>query len=128
MTTQQEFVTLNQIYDGELPHEGELLWDYVSLKDFDAPFPVIEVDPITIYNTFCPHCDSTLRESYRQLATKDQKILVQKMRKSIDRVKREKIIILCGEDLVDGFHSVVALALEKVDRIRAIDLCDLKVK
>lgn len=123
IATMPEFLTLNQIYDGDTPHRDEMLWEFIGIEEFDVPFEVITINPVEVFNTFKPDGSMTMREIFAKRATKAQKAAVKRLREKAAQVQREKIAIVCEGILVDGWHSVSALALEKITSLRAIDLC-----
>lgn len=119
---QDEYLSPNQIYDGDTPHESEMIWNYLGYDEMDEKFKVVTVNPVVLFKTFKPDGTQTLEEVYENHATKDQKRLVASLMKNIQKVAKEAVLIVSGDELVDGFHRTVALAKKKVTSVKAIDL------
>lgn len=116
--------TLNKIYDGEIPDDNEIIWDFVGLDDFDKPLSIIEISPVEIWNSLYDD-ELTIKEIYNENATKAQKRLVSGFRKMLKKGKIFDPIVISGDTLVDGFHRIAALALEGVESALAVNLEEL---
>lgn len=117
-------VTLNQVYDGDWPEENELIWDFVGPVDMDTPFPVITINPVEIFKNFKPDGVTPMWEVYKDSATRAQKKLVTSFRKQAQKIAKSDYIVVSGDELVDGFHRVAAMALEGITAAMAVDLVD----
>lgn len=118
-----ETMTVEQLYDGDLPDENELLWSHINPNSTNKPFRIVTVDPVEIYKTWTVDgAGTTVAEAYRDHANKDQKRFVAELRKS--KRLADEIVVIDDKDLVDGFHRIVAMALNKVRSARALDLSE----
>jgi len=118
-----ETMTIEKLYDGDLPDEDEMLWSHVSPNDTGMPFKIVTVDPVEIYKTWTVDgAGTTVAEAYRDHADKDQKRFIAELRKS--KRLADEIVVIDDKDLVDGFHRIVAMALNRVRSARALDLSE----
>ena len=123
-----EAMTLNQLYDGDTPDESEMIWNFVGLEDFDVPFRVVTVDPVKIWNEWKPDGSQTMKEVFTAYADKDQKRQVGALRKALKQGKVFEVVVVSGDELVDGNHRVAAMALEGIRSAKALDLAQEEQK
>lgn len=114
-----ESMTLDQLYSEEgAPPEGEMLWGYVGHTAYqDQKFQIVEVDPVELMK----NKENRDRMQWRNLDA-DGKRYITAMRKAAKRIAARTIIVVSGDELVDGHHRVYALAKERVRKVQALDL------
>lgn len=114
-------VRLSDLYsNSELRDESERIGQIgLGWDDCDTPLPVKEMSAEEAKRVLAAPGE-TVFDVYRH-ATKDQKRLVAGKVKSFEN---DRIIVLEGEYLIDGFHHLIA-AIKANMPIRYIDLGDL---
>lgn len=122
--TTDEYVTLNQVYDGDWPADNELLWEFVSEDDMDVPFKVIVLNPVEWFVTYKPDGTTTMDVVYKQHATKGQKKFVQSLMSQAAHIATSQYLVVDDMTLVDGFHRLTAMALVGITKAQAVDLSE----
>lgn len=113
-----EYKLLADLFE-EPPEENELIWNFIDRQEFaTGEFAVVTIDPVAWYTKPDPN-GQTLKEIYKSYATQEQKKYVQQLRK---RVKKLPCVIICHDVLVDGYHRMIAYALEGVTEAEALRL------
>lgn len=108
---------LCDLYD-DTPHESEMLWDYVGLLDYERKeFEVVTVDPVALAASPLNKEGLDPRGMSRQ-----DRAIVRQLSKIIPKLVRETILVVSGDELVDGFHRVYVLAKAGVRSVKAVDL------
>jgi len=121
MAKNAETMSLNELYDGDLPDRDEMIWSFISHDEADKQLTIITIDPVVAYETWVVDDGSTtVKEAFRDHAQPWQKKLVASYRK--DMHLADTIIVVAGELVVDGYHRIAALAKNKVRAVRALDL------
>ena len=114
-------ITLDQIYDGQMPDRDERIWNYVGAKDFNIPFEIHTIRPIQL--------DSILTIQY---GVDDIEELFDKMQPEQEELVRDyqndpnlsqQIIVLHKDHIIDGNHRALAAVLAKKP-IRYIDVSE----
>ena len=114
-------ITLDQIYDGQMPDRDERIWNYVSPNDFNIPFEIHTIRPIQL--------DSILTIQY---GVDDIEDLFDKMQPEQEELIRDyqndpnlsqQIIVLHKDHIIDGNHRALAAVLAKKP-IRYIDVSE----
>lgn len=104
-----------------LPDDHEKIWGFIGAGELDDEFRVVTLDPMKIYKTWVvDDAGTTIGQAYKEFADRDQKRYIASLRK--EPWLKDTVIVVSGDDVVDGFHRVVALALNKVTRVSALDL------
>ncbi len=120
------YVKLVDIMD--YPDQNELIWQFISPMDFkNTEFKVIVINPIEWFNNNMVDGNTTIKDVYLNFATKEQKQLVKQYQKQ----KINSYIIISENTyvdgvLLDGFHRLVAMALNGITSAKAIDLSEEK--
>jgi hypothetical protein len=114
-------ITLNEVYGDNLPDDEELIWNFVGSGDFDTEFQIRNVNPVEWYKTPDPN-GQTPEEIFTNYATNQQKKLVKYNRKIVNKLNATRYIVVANDLLVDGWHRMVAFALEGMTEARAVDL------
>ena len=111
-------LSLDEIYlDGI--DDGEKLNEYISPKDTEIPFTVIQLDQNDLKNLM--HGDQKVITLYKY-ANKEQKAIVKRYVEH-PRELLQKPILISGTELLDGFHRVIA-ALKTKTNLNAIDISE----
>ena len=114
-------ITLDQIYDGQMPDRDERIWNYVGTNDFNIPFEIHTIRPIQL--------DSILTIQY---GVDDIEDLFDKMQPEQEELVRDyqndpnlsqQIIVLHKDHIIDGNHRALAAVLAKKP-IRYIDVSE----
>lgn len=120
------FASLDELL-GSYPDDKELLAQYVSPRSWrNGKFAVVELNPVECFDRIQCGKNLSLRLAFERLATPWQKRLVAQYRKKAARIASHQLLAICnyGEavQLLDGFHRMVAMALEGVTRAFAVDI------
>lgn len=120
----EEYTTLNKIYDGDTPNHNEQIWEFVDLEDFDTEFKLVEINPVSVWNSWKPDGETLMKDVFNFHASKQQKEYIAKLRKKAKQLARETIVVINLENkmLIDGNHRIAALALEGISLVKAIDI------
>jgi hypothetical protein len=114
-------ITLADIYDGAYPDDDEVIWNYVGDGDFDIPFTLQTIQPMTL--------DQILTMQYGVDHIED---LYDKMQPEqieiIDDYKNDsnlshQVIVMNQDRIVDGNHRAVAAVLANKP-IKYIDISE----
>jgi hypothetical protein len=109
-------IKLSDLYN-EHPHQDELIWEFVTEDEFDSKhFETSVCNPQIIFEQW------GIKDMYEE-ADEVQTELIDNYRNNIAEIK-ESIIIIDSDSniLIDGYHRIVALYLEGVDKIQCVDL------
>ena len=111
-TSQEDTVTLNQLYDGEYPDSDELLWNFVGTDEFDTPMFIETISPAQIFELFKKQYGVNTMGELNKLLSKEQKAIVKSF--MVRSNLSEEIIVICNGIVVDGNHRALAALFEKV--------------
>lgn len=116
-------VNLNKdVYTEGYPDRDEGIWNHIGQKDFkDALFKIRTINPVEWF-TKVFNGSQTPKEVFEDHAEKWQKQLVKRYRKIAKELNANRFIVVDGDILVDGWHRMVAFALEGITEARAVDL------
>lgn len=115
------FITLEEVYKYVDIHHSEMIWHHVEQKDFQTLFEVREINPVEWFNTKF-NGSQTPKEIYEEYAEKWQKKLVKEYRKDAENLNNTRYILVEGDTVIDGWHRMVAFALEGRTKARTVDL------
>jgi hypothetical protein len=102
-------ITLADIYDGAYPDDDEMIWNYVGDSDFDIPFTVQTIQPMTLDQILTMQYGvDDIEELYDMMQPEQIEI--------IDHYKNDpnlshQVIVLNQDRIVDGNHRAVAAVL-----------------
>jgi hypothetical protein len=114
-------ITLDQIYDGQMPERDEHIWNYVSRNDFNVPFTINTIQPISLRSMLeIQYGVDDIEDLFHKMQPEQEEI-VQHYVNNSDLSKQ--IIILHKDHVVDGNHRALAAALAKKP-IRYIDVSE----
>jgi len=113
MEAQESKTTLLNVYGGETPDEHEMIWNYISVDEFENEEFQIESVPVEIFDY--------LLEEYKK-STPNQKETVNYYRKGGLNEAKNSIKVVAQDRMLDGHHRMVALLLEKVSHTNVIDI------
>ena len=114
-------ITLDQIYDGQMPDRDEHIWNYVSRNDFNIPFTINTIQPISLRSMLeIQYGVDDIEDLFHKMQPEQEEI-VQHYVNNPDLSKQ--IIILHKDRVVDGNHRALAAALAKKP-IRYIDISE----
>jgi hypothetical protein len=106
--------------------EDELITSYLTYYEYEEDeFMVTTINPVEWFKT----CDvdgsgTTIEDAFRDHSEAWQHRLVKQYRK--DPSILDSYLIICGDELVDGFHRLTAMALNGVTSAKAIDIAQVK--
>lgn len=117
------YLTLADLYGRyNTPDEDELLWEYVHIDDYSTvPFKIVHVNPTEL--VFTKRNKHFLDPSNMH---KSDKARVKEFEKIAEELSKRTIIVVHGEDIVDGFHRTVAMSNKSITTVRALDLSQPK--
>jgi len=109
-------INLSDLYS-EYPHQKELIWEFVTEDEFENElFDITNCDIKSIFE------DWRIKDMYGE-SDHIQTDLIKHYRNDIEETKKSIIIIDSDSKiLIDGYHRIVALYLEGVDKIQCVDL------
>ncbi len=121
-----EYATVEEAWWGEdgPEQEGILLWEFVNRDEFEKTrFKIIDIDPVEWYRSAPAGSRETIQQSYKD-AHKDRKSLVAYYRKRAKMIANDSVLIVNTNEnlLIDGYHRLTAMALEKIRHAKALDL------
>ena len=106
---ENETVKLSDLYDyDEFMDTSEALHDFSDKSDYDKTFTVHEMSPESASQLKTCRDDTTVINSYKDFASKEQKSIVKDKMRNFDA---DRIVVIAGTTLVDGNHHVVAAIL-----------------
>lgn len=107
----QNSMTLNELYNYELPNKNELIWGFVSIYDFDKDFGLCDINVSKWYNL--------IKDSIKYITPEQSNIIDEY--KDIDK----PVVIHSDENiLIDGYHRIVSAYKNGIKDIKALDLFD----
>lgn len=118
----QNSISIGNLYKGQYPDRDEIFWDYVSNSDLDKNLNISTLSPIKL--------NVLLRSQYRvedieeifDMLDDDQLEIINNYRKNPNLPN--SIIVLGDNKIIDGNHRAFAAALNK-SSIKYIDLDEL---
>jgi len=114
-------LSVREVYGDDLPHRDDRIWDYITPSEVDKKFDVVAIDPVEAFKTWTVEDGvTTIEEAFRDHAEPWQKRLVSSYRK--DETLPKTILVVNGEEIVDGHHRLAALAKNKVRNVAALDI------
>ena len=104
--------------------EDEQLCQMLTYYEFKHDrFPIVEINPVEWYNNnTVDGAETTIKEAFDLYAEPWQKRLVNKYRKLIKKGDVLEPVIIQDNMLIDGFHRIVAMALENISSAKAVDI------
>jgi len=120
----KRYLTIEAALRGEVPDEGELVWDYVGMIDFkNLEFELVQINPAEWAMKPAQEGKSLLA-IFAARAEPWQKKLVVKYRAGARAIAKSSVLLIDSEArrVVDGQHRMVAMALEGITRAWALDL------
>jgi hypothetical protein len=84
-------------------------------------FNIIQINPVEWCDNK-PQGELTIRQMFEQNAERWQRDLVENIRSEAKYHKETRYIIIDGDTLWDGFHRMVAFALEGITSVDALDM------
>lgn len=121
-STQEDTITLNQLYDGEYPPSNEMIWNYIGTGDFDTPMFVETISPQEIMEIFKSQYQISNKTQLNKLLSREQKSIVKSFMNM--RGLSDEIIVISDGVVVDGNHRALA-ALSKNVPIKYVNLADI---
>jgi hypothetical protein len=106
--------------------EDELISNYLTYSEYENDeFRVTTINPVEWFKT----CEvdgsgTTIEEAFKDHSEAWQRKLVKRYQK--DPTILDSYIIIYGDNLVDGFHRLTAMALNGVTSVKAIDIAEIK--
>lgn len=119
-----DYLSLNEVYDGDWPDENEKIWNFVGPDDFDTKFKVVTINPVEWFKNYKPDGTISLEQTYKRFAHKDQKKYVKRLMTMWNDIYTQSYVVIDDTELVDGFHRVVAFALLGNTELKAVDLSE----
>ena len=109
-------IKLSDLFN-EYPHQQELIWEFVTPEEFENElFDITYCDVKSIFEEW------GIKDMYEE-SEEIQTDLINQYRQDIEETKKSIIIIDSDSKiLIDGYHRIVALYLEGVDKIQCVDL------
>ena len=49
-----DYLSLNEVYDGDWPDENEKIWNFVGPDDVDTKFKVVTINPVEWFKNYKP--------------------------------------------------------------------------
>ncbi len=109
LTASPETVRLSDLYTyDEFKDESEALYDFSDDSDYEKEFTVHEMPPQSASKLQTFRNDTTVMDAYRRFARKEQKDIVKQKMRLYDK---DRVVIVAGTTLLDGYHHVVASVL-----------------
>jgi len=120
--TQQDTVTLQDLYGGNYPDDTELFWQFVTPGDLTVPLTIERLSSHKIKSIFeiQYHVDDIEDLLFR--LRDEQKETLAQYRASTQLAN--SIVIIAAGKIIDGNHRALAAALNNMS-IRAVDLSEL---
>ena len=118
-----ETLTLNEVYAAGRPDRDEAIWDFVGGSEWDKPFPVRVVNPVEFVKLEALGLGKSYAEVFATDNTKASKRKFREMKRDAAEVAK-LVIVVCDEQIVDGWHRMLALAAAGVTAVRVLDVAD----
>lgn len=116
-----DMVAMSELYsNSELMDESELLYNFLSPKDYDTPVVVRSATPDFLRELTGRNPDMGVEEEFDAYASQSQRRYVEKMMNDLTG----EIVVVYGDQAVDGFHRIVA-AIKSNTPLMYVDLKDL---
>lgn len=114
-------------YLGYYPDDDEVLWEFVSPYQFkndkiDSPK---EMNIEELYNNLNVVGGYEKYKDSVKGIEKESKIKIKDIRKNIREYIDDPIIIM-EDELIDGYHRLVAFYLENIDKIKVLDISTME--
>lgn len=119
-----EGITLNDLYNGDFPDKNETFWDCVSSDELNQPLTVKTMSPQNIKFLLLGQYRQEHIDDVVDLLHDEQREILEKYMAMPDL--SQKVIIICGDRVVDGNHRALAAALRGTS-IQYVDLVDLEI-
>ncbi len=103
----------------QLSNEREAICDYAPPVDWDKPLVVRQMTA-SVAAGLQSGSGTDVMDTFETNSTQAQKRIVEKKMKNFDE---SRIVVLCGQDIVDGNHQVVA-AVKLGKPVLYVDLSD----
>ena len=114
--------TLYDIYEGLMPDEDESVYQFIDEDEWrDVEYEIESFNPVEHF-TQPNHNGESLADIYADFACGDQRVLVEHYREMIRKNQDIGIIVLLDDEVIDGNHRTVALALEGKTSAKCIRL------
>jgi hypothetical protein len=114
-------ITLDQMYDGQMPDSDEHIWNYVSPNDFNIPFTINTIQPMTLRNILeIQYGVDDIEDLFHKMQPEQEEII---QHYTNDSDLSKQIIILHKDRIIDGNHRALAAVLAKKP-IRYVDVSE----
>jgi GNAT superfamily N-acetyltransferase len=119
--TKPNTITLDQIYDGQMPDSDEHIWNYISPNDFNIPFTINTIQPMTLRNILeIQYGVDDIEDLFHKMQPEQEEII---QHYTNDSDLSNQIIILHKDRIIDGNHRALAAVLAKKP-IRYVDVSE----
>lgn len=122
----KRYLTIERALKSEVPPEGELVWNYVGMIDYEnLEFELVQISPAQWALRPIPEEEGKpLLAIFSDYAEPWQKKLVKDYRKSAKAIASKSILLIDSRKhrVVDGQHRMIAMALEGITKAWALDL------
>ncbi len=109
--------TLSDLYGSDVPGDDELIWQYVNTAEYSDD--IFDIKDMDIEKAF-----SMLRDSIEHISPENLDI-INNYKDNIEDIKDDVIVIdSISNNIVDGYHRLLALKESGVPTIKVIDLSD----
>lgn len=121
ITEKVQEISLNDVYDGNMPDRDELIWNFVGLSDFDIPFTVRTIRPYELDEILCDNYGVDDVEQLFKKMQPNQEAIVRDYEN--DPNLSQQIIVMSGNRIIDGNHRALAAVLSNRP-IKYIDVAE----
>lgn len=126
MPPSKRYLTIEKALEGAVPPEGELVWNYVGMIDYEnLEFELVQISPAQWALRPIPgEKGKSLLAIFSDCAESWQKKLVKDYRRGARAIAKQSILLIDSDHhrVVDGQHRMIAMALEGVTKVWALDL------
>lgn len=112
-------ITLRQLYQGQFPNDDEMIWNYVSDSDFDTPFTVDTINPVKLSLFLTSQYQVEHIDELFDMMDDEQREIIDHYRNSSSLA--DQVIVMADGRIVDGNHRALAAVLTKTP-IKYIDI------
>ena len=102
-------ISLNQLYDYDLPSNDEMIWNFVNHNEFDVQIPIENISNQEIKNLLLKTYNKKSISDINKLLKPQQKKIINHYRK----IPSNDPIVICNNIILDGNHRALANFLEK---------------
>ncbi len=116
-----QYIKLIDVYEGEFPGREEGIWEHVGNMDFQKSFGVRTMNPVEWFNA-PTGTGQTPKNVYEYHAQPWQRKLVKQYKTTVTVQNAERYVVVYNDEVVDGWHRMVAFALAGMTEARVVDL------